>query len=557
MASFKPAPAPSSTPKSSIHISIRAARDIILGASSHSNPLPLYSNLDARHPPSKRAPRKRLALNTKLYFSGNSSITLTHAVVKPKLVGWEGGLKLVDGETNVPPPVSSGSPGSHSSDQNSTTLVTSESLAMAILAVGSSDNNSTPSSRTSLRTALFQLPPSARPFQYTSYRNALDGPQVRNVYTPKFVQGQGWVPAFGGVNNEPEPVPAPSRPAATNSGPRYPVRASRAKPAANAEAGAGGEAGEAEAPVEEKTAAPTKPGGKGKNKNHGKGKAKVSKPSSAALAEKADEEARESSVAPATSTAGSKKRVRVQDAAEDSANGDTSIGDAAIDAEEDTGRATRASKRRKVASDMPPPSTIPPHAKGSSRKPNARDDSASLDGDNVEESSTTRKTRSAKRASTTAPEAEDSPDATMFDVESSAPGNSRSSGRATKARAGSHDNKSSSPPSSTASQAQAAPKDQPAKRSHKKKVPAPPAPQAETTSNSGKATSPVPPTHSYSTRRAGGMTRTVSNGSNSAAKGRTSPSGSDETLVERGGSALPSDSVSKIIPEPAPVAAVV
>ncbi|KAG8897723.1 hypothetical protein FRC00_003889 [Tulasnella sp. 408] len=396
MASFKPAPPPSSTPKSSIHISIRAARDMILGASSHSNPLPLHSNLDARHPPSKRAPRKRLALNTKLYFSGNSSIPVTHAVVKPKLVGWEGGLKLVDGETDVPLVLSSGSPGSQSSDQNSTTLVTSESLAMAILAVGSSDNNSTPTSRTSLRTALFQLPPSARPFQYTSYRNALDGPQVRNVYTPKFVQGQGWVPAFGGVNNEPEPVPAPSRPAATNNGPRYPVRASRAKPVANAEAGAGGEAGEADAPVEEKTAAPTKPGGKGKNKNHGKGKA--------------------------------------------------------------------------------------------------------------------------------------------------------------KARAGSHDNKSSPPPSSTASQAQAAPKDQPPKRSHKKKVPAPSAPPAETTA---KATSPVPPTHSYSTRRAGGMTRSVSNGSNSNAKGRTSPSGSDETLVERGGSALPSDSVSKIIPEPAPVPAVV
>lgn len=395
---------------------------MILGASSHSNPLPLHSNLDARHPPSKRAPRKRLALNTKLYFSGNSSITVTHAVVKPKLVGWEGGLKLVDGETDVPPTLSSSSPGSQSSDQNSTTLVTSESLAMAILAVGSSDSNSTPTSRTSLRTALFQLPPSARPFQYTSYRNALDGPQVRNVYTPKFVQGQGWVPAFGGVNNEPEPAPAPSRPATTNSGPRYPVRANRAKPTANAEAGAGGEAGEADAPVEEKTAAPTKPGGKGKNKNHGKGKAKVAKPSSATPAEKGDEEFRESSVAPAASTAGSKKRVRVQDTTDDNASEGTSMADASMDVEEDTGRATRASKRRKVANDMPPPSTIPPHAKGSSRKSNSRDDSASLDGDNAEESSTTRKTRSAKRATTTAPEAEDSPDATMLDAESSAPG---------------------------------------------------------------------------------------------------------------------------------------
>ncbi|KAG8934393.1 hypothetical protein FRC01_003350, partial [Tulasnella sp. 417] len=363
MASFKSAPPSSSSPKSSIHISIRAARDMILGASSHSNPLPLRSNLDARHPPSKRAPRKRLALNTKLYFSGDSSVTVTHAVVKPKLVGWEGGLKLVDGETDVPPTMSSGSPASHSSDQNSTTLVTSESLAMAILAVSSSDNNSTPTSRTSLRTALFQLPPSARPFQYTSYRNALDGPQVRNVYTPKFVQGQGWVPAFGGVNNEPEPAPVPSRPAATNSGPRYPVRASRAKPAANAEAGAGGEAGEAEAPVEEKTAAPTKPGAKGKNKNHGKGKAKVAKPSSATPADRVDEEVRESSVAPASSTAGSRKRVRVQDAAEDNENEDISMADTAIDAEEDTGRATRASKRRKVANDMPPPPTIPSHAK--------------------------------------------------------------------------------------------------------------------------------------------------------------------------------------------------
>lgn len=526
---------------------------MILGASSLSNPLPLHSNLDARHPSSKRAPRKRLALNTKLYFSSNSNLTVTHAVLKPKLLGWEGGLKLVDGETDVPPTFSSSSGGSHSSDQNSTTMVASESLAMAILAVGSSDNISTPTSRTSLRTALFQLPPSARPFQYTSYRNALDGPQVRNVYTPKFVEGQGWVPAFGGVNNEPEPVPAPSRPAATNNAPRYPVRASRAKPAANAEVAASAEAGEAGAPVEEKTAAPAKPGAKGKNKNHGKGKAKVAKQNSASPGEKADEEMQGTPAPLATSAVGSRKRVRVQDASEDDANADISIGDVTIDAEEETGRATRASKRRKVANDMPPPTTIPAHAKGSSRKSNTRDDSTSLDGENGEESSTTRKTRSAKRASTTAPEAEGSPDATMLDVETPAPGNSRSSGRTTKARAGSQENKSPPPPSGSASQAQAAPKEQPPKRSHKKKVPAPTPTQQAETSSSGKATSPVPPTHSYSTRRAGGATRTAPNGT---AKGRTSPSGSDETLVERGGSALPSDSVSKLIHEPAPVPAV-
>ncbi|KAG9015879.1 hypothetical protein FRB90_004339, partial [Tulasnella sp. 427] len=378
MASLQSAPPPPPPPtshRSSIHTSICNARAMILGASPSSNPLPLHSNLDPGHPASKRAPRKRLALNTKLYFSTNSTITVTHAVVKPKLVGWEGGFQLVDGKTDVPPAVSTSSGRSHSSEHHSATFSTSESLAMALIAAGSGDNISSSTSQTSLRTALFQLPPSARPFQYTSYRNALNGPQIRNAYTPKFVEGRGWLPAISGFNNKPEPVAAPSRPAPASNGPRYPVRANRAKPIASAEDAASGEAGEACAPVEDKTAAPAKPTGKGKGKNHAKGKAKAAKSTPATSIEKADEEAEGTPAPPASSTAGSKKRVRVQDSAEDDVNGDESLANISMDMEEDTGRATRASKRRKI-NDMPPPSTIPAHAKGSSRKSNTRDDSA-------------------------------------------------------------------------------------------------------------------------------------------------------------------------------------
>ncbi|KAG8895614.1 hypothetical protein FRB99_000426 [Tulasnella sp. 403] len=604
----------SSRATSSISSSFAYAREAILGRAfippatipGHtSNADPLRSE----HSSQKPRPRKAPAVNTRLTFEG-----VSHAVLAPIAVGWEGSFKIVEGSMAQAPldPLPSRvvhrsqrdpSNGPHSPSltketyQQAAEQVEAPSLAIALHVAATTistssaypTNQLSPASiargvNTFVRTSISHLPPAARPFTYSSGSRVPRALSSRNIYAPRFVRGKGWVPAFGEAAEQTDDVPpAPVEQAIAK--PRYPARANRTGKSipnnSNTAAADIVEDGSAPVPNTEKPAnashSKSHKGSRGKASGKGKSSKAASRPPPA------PETTPQPVEAPTPAVPAKRKRVRLQDHAEELASIEeedptpTTADPAGLEqeAEAEGGRTTRSSKRRKITTTtgaspelMPPPSDLP-NTRPSAKKTSSRDESASVDAaepnsnlDNEKEkesvspvaSVNTRRTRSSRRGKESADAETESASAGNEDGnnhivqgDNEAETTEKATTRSLRAkRRGSQDQAKSSPPPVTTE-----------KRTHKKSnvdaseqaAPAPASSASSTstaTAQTPASASPAVPTHSYSTRRAGAISRSSNTASaptnrrsplqqnSTQAKERISPSSrSDQTVVDR------------------------